>query len=183
MRVIAGKYRHIVLDALEGDHTRPTKDMVKEALFSSLGSFNGSETFLDLFGGSGGMGIEACSRGAKRVVINDGFREAYEIIKKNVNKVQAPIAVYNLDYTDCIKSLANQKFDYIFLDPPYKFNEFDKIFSLFNEYGLLKDDSIVIFETDKHSKIADCYCDFKEYKTKKYGISVLHYYNKEKEGL
>lgn len=179
MRIIAGKYRHINLETLEGEHTRPTKDMVKEALFSSLGIFDGNESFLDLFGGSGSMGLEALSRGCKRVVINDFFRDAYRIILKNVKKVEEKVEVYNLDYEDCIKTLKDNPFDYIFLDPPYKFADFDKIFNLFVDNQIVKDSTVIIFETAKATKIKDQYLNFKEYKTKKYGISVLHYYKKE----
>ena len=179
MRIIAGKYRHINLETLEGEHTRPTKDMVKEALFSSLGMFDGNEAFLDLFGGSGAMGLEALSRGCKRVVINDFFRDAYKVILKNTKKVQEPVEVYNLDYEECLNRLNGQKFDYIFLDPPYKFDEFEKIFKLFINNELVKPNTIIIFETAKGTKIAESYVGFKEYKTKKYGISLLHYYRKD----
>ena len=105
MRIIAGKYKRTPILTLEGDDiTRPTRDMVKEALFSTI-SVDEDTAFLDLFSGSGSIGLEALSRGAKTVVFNDRNRDAVKIIKANLKKVREEREVYNLDYSDCLSEL------------------------------------------------------------------------------
>ena len=180
MRIIAGKYRKMNLNTLEGDNTRPSKDMLKEALFSSLGFFDGSEAFLDLFGGSGAVGLEALSRGANRVVINDHNRDALRVIKSNVAKIQETVEVYNYDYKECILKLANIQFDYIFLDPPYALNKYEEIMNLLIENCLIKDSTVVIWEVKKGTKMQERFGDLVLYKEKNYGISSLFYYHIDK---
>lgn len=173
MRVIAGKYKRTNLLSLEGDHTRPTKDMVKEALFSSIDVWNAS--FLDLFSGSGAMAIEALSRGADVVVLNDHHKKAVQIIKENLKKVNEKATVYNLDYAECLKALKGQQFDYIFIDPPYIFDEYIKLFSLVQEYNLLKKDAMMIWESHKTSDIKAPE-GFECIKEKTYGITKIQYF-------
>lgn len=180
MRIIAGKYRKMNLNTLEGDNTRPSKDMLKEALFSSLGFFDGSEAFLDLFGGSGAVGLEALSRGVKRVVINDHNKDAIRVIKSNVAKIQECVEIYNFDYHQCIMNLANNQFDYIFLDPPYALDRYVEIMDLLVEYNLIKESTIVIWEVKKGTKMQERYANFVLYKEKNYGISSLFYYHIDK---
>ena len=104
MRIIAGKYKRTPLNTLEGDDiTRPTKDMVREALFSSIMIYSDT-SFLDLFAGSGAIGLEALSRGAEEVVFNDINREAVKVIGSNLAKVKENRQVMNLDYKDCIRN-------------------------------------------------------------------------------
>ncbi|MDO4500025.1 MAG: 16S rRNA (guanine(966)-N(2))-methyltransferase RsmD [Erysipelotrichaceae bacterium] len=180
MRIIAGKYRRINLNTLDSLDTRPTKDMVKEALFSSLNDVEDKD-FLDLFSGSGAIGIEAISRGAKRVVFNDLNREAVKIIKSNLNKIKEEDEVFNLSYEVCLNRLKDANFDIIFLDPPYKFADFDKIFDLINENNVLKKGGILVFEIKKDSVVKEKYNNLSLYKEKKYGISKLLYFREEND--
>lgn len=181
MRIIAGKYKKSTLNTLEGDDiTRPTRDMVKEALFSSI-TIHNETVFLDLFSGSGAIGLEALSRGCRDVIFNDANRKAYGIIKSNLRKFNEERTVYNDDYALCLKKLKGYQFDYVFLDPPYAFREYDSIFQLLEEFGLLKDDGIIIAETRKDTILADAYGIYGLYKEKKYGISKLLYYRKKEE--
>ena len=175
MRVIAGKYKKSTLKTLDSDSTRPTKDMVKEALFSSI-LINNESTFLDLFSGSGAIGIEALSRGAKDVVFNDYNKAVVQVIKENLRKFNEDRKVFNLSYDDCLNSL-NTKFDFVFIDPPYAFNEYDNIFSLLSKNNLLNKNSIIIVEVKK-DRILDIN-GFSLIKERKYGITKLLYY---KEG-
>lgn len=176
MRVIAGKYKRSPLNSLEGDLTRPTKDMVKEALFSSI-SINSDTCFLDLFSGSGGIGIEALSRGAKDVVFNDLNKDAVMIIKSNLNKFHEDRQVYNLSYKECLNRL-NQKFDYVYLDPPYAFTNYEEIFHTLISNDLLNDNAMIIVEVRKNVDLNGNIADFHLFKEKKYGISKLLYYKK-----
>ena len=180
MRIIAGKYKRTKLDTLAGeDITRPTKDMVKEALFSTIHIYSDT-AFLDLFAGSGSIGIEALSRGSNNVVFNDVNKDACRIIRSNLNKIKQDCKVYNLDYQDCLNNL-KQQFDYIYIDPPYDLNRYDNIFDLIIKNDLLSKDGIVIVEARKENELLDRYIDLSLYKEKRYGITKLLYYKRSIE--
>ena len=179
MRIVAGKYKRTPLETLEGDEiTRPTKDMVREALFSTILVHN-ETTFLDLFAGSGAIGVEALSRGAEDVVFNDHNKDAVRIIKANLHKVKEERMVLELDYKDCLKELEGRSFDYIYVDPPYRFEEYGNVFELVKQYGLLKEKGILIVEVRKDTILKESYDDLVLYKERRYGINKLLYYRKE----
>ena len=156
MRVISGKSRGKKLVSLEGDNTRPTLDRVKEALFNKI-QFNIQDaTVLDLFAGSGALGIETLSRGAKEVVFCDKVPDAINVIKQNVtntNNLEKSIII-NKDYNEVLEKLSNQKikFDIIFLDPPYKTNLAIESLRKIIMSNLLTEDGIIIIETDDINK-------------------------------
>lgn len=177
MRIVAGKYRKTNLYTLEGMDTRPTKDMVKEALFSSL-MVRPDESFLDIFSGSGAIGIEAISRGLDEVVFNDINLEACKVIEKNLQKIKENKKVYNLDYKTLLNSLKTS-FDYIFADPPYAFEHYDELFELIEKNSLLKEKGIIILEVRSDNSLKDKYNSYTLFKERKYGISKLMYYRKE----
>ena len=177
MRVVAGKYKRSTLLTLDSLATRPTKDMVKEALFSSI--YVEDSLFLDLFSGSGSIGIEALSRGARDVVFNDSSKDAVKIIKANLSKFKEDRRVYNLDYLSCLNRLEGNKFDYIFVDPPYAFEEYEKIFETIDSLNLYNNDCRIIVEVKKEKELAAELFSFEKYKEKKYGISKLLYYRRK----
>ena len=130
MRVIGGKYRSRVLAEFKGEDVRPTSDRAKEALFNILAYSCINARALDLFSGSGALGIECLSRGAKEVVFNDFSKDSLAILKKNLTALKIPVngeeaKVYNYDYSVCLEALQGQ-FDLIFLDPPYRFDYGEK---------------------------------------------------------
>ncbi len=174
MRIIAGKYKRTPLFTLEGENTRPTKDMVREALFSSIDAENAE--VLDLFSGSGAVGLEALSRGAKDCVFNDSSRDAVSIIKKNLNKVGEERTVLQKDCFDCLSFLQGRSFDLVYLDPPYAFQEHDRIFESLESYGLLEEGAIVICEVRKETDLPESFGNCVLYKEKRYGITKLCYY-------
>lgn len=179
MRVIAGKYKRTPIKTLPGeDITRPTRDFVKEAFFSTI-DINNETIFLDLFAGSGAIGIEALSRGAKDVIFNDNNLKAVKIINQNLDKVHENRTVYNLDYIDCIKKVADIKFDYIYVDPPYDFLYYEEIFYYLKQYDLLNKQGIIVLEVKKDTQLNDRYFDLVNYKQKIYGINKLLYYRQE----
>lgn len=178
MRIVAGKYKRTPLITLEGDSTRPTKDMVKEALFDTL-QIGYDDTFLDLFSGSGAIGIEALSRGAKKVVFNDLNKDAVKVIEANLDKIHEQAKVYNLNYEECLFKLNDYPFDYIYVDPPYAFKEYDKVFELVEKYNLLSKKGIIITEVRKDVDLLDQYICFEKFKEKKYGISKLLFYRRK----
>ena len=180
MRVIAGKYKKTPIKTLEGeDITRPTRDMVKEALFSSI-QIDNETRFLDLFSGSGSIGLEALSRDAKEVVFNDINKDAVKIINTNLQKVNENRMVLNLDYQKCLERLQGEKFDYIYCDPPYKFSTYEDLFFYVNKYDVLDKKGIMILEVNKQTDLNDSYLGISKYKEKKYGITKLLYYRKDK---
>lgn len=156
MRVISGTAKGTLLYTLEGDTTRPTLDRVKEAMFNILQMNLQDSEVLDLFSGSGALGIEALSRGAKRVVFCDQSKKAMEIIRKNLEKTHLTEKAITIqeDYEKALDLLKKQfQFDYIFLDPPYA-KDFAKI-ALQNiiAMDLLKEDGTIIIETDEEERI------------------------------
>ena len=169
MRVISGKARGIKLVSLDGETTRPTLDRVKEALFSKIQFELEGATILDLFAGSGSLGIEALSRGAAKAVLCDNSFDAIKIIEENLKRtnLKENATVIKKDYIKCLEDL-DMKFDIIFIDPPYKLDyaalAVDKIFSL----NLLADNGYIIVETDDEKKLMENE-NINLYDIKKYG--------------
>ena len=148
MRVVGGKYKSRVLFEFKGDAIRPTADKVRESLFNILQNRIYGVEFLDLFCGTGAMGIEAISRGAKRVVFNDKSRDSIALTKKNLQKlgVEEEYKISNLDACTYLTSTAD-KFDLIYIDPPYA-SDFG-LKALQKASLVLKEDGLVIYENEK----------------------------------
>ena len=155
MRIISGKARGTKLYTLEGIATRPTLDRVKESLFNIIQNDIEDSTVLDLFSGSGAIGLEFLSRGAKRAVLCDNSKDAIKIIKQNVQKThfEEKVEVYNMEFTKLVERLQNQKFDIIYIDPPYA-TDFIKIsLEKIIEYELVNENTKIIVETDDETRI------------------------------
>ena len=150
MRVIAGKARRLQLETPAGLTTRPTSDMIKETLFNIIQSDLYDAVFLDLFAGSGGIGIEALSRGAKHCCFADNSKEALHCIKNNLNhtKLAAQATVYGMDFLAALARMRGEgrKFDIVFLDPPYGKGLEVTALGVIKEYGLLREGATVIVE-------------------------------------
>lgn len=175
IRVIGGKYRHRKLNQPSLDTTRCTKDSAKEGLFSSLGDSIKDCYFLDLFGGSGACGIEAYSRGAQKVYINELDKNAFKIIKENLMSLQInEITLINKDYLDALKYFKenNIAFNIVFIDPPYKMHFDFSCIDLLKSYEILKGNHILILETDYKLE----YEEIINYKIKelKYGKTYIY---------
>ncbi len=127
MRVVAGKYRHRIIQMTQLDTTRETQDLVRGAIFNMIGPYFEGGTALDLFSGSGAMGIEALSRGIQKVHFNDVVAEAIAITKANCTNLKIENASFSiLDYKDFLKQ-TNLQWDIIFLDPPYKMDQAEEL--------------------------------------------------------
>ena len=124
MRIISGTARGTKLYTLEGQATRPTLDRVKESFFNIIQNKIINLNFLDVFSGSGAIGLEAASRGARKVILCDNSKEAINIIKKNIEKthLEPKVKLYNLDYETLLKTKIKEKMDVIYIDPPYNSN-------------------------------------------------------------
>lgn len=169
MRVISGKYKGKILNGFNIDGTRPTMDRIKESMFASIQSYLKGATCLDLFAGSGSLGIEALSNGAKTCYFVDNNKIAIETIKINTSKIDNKNIIYN----DCFKALlnfkGNIKFDVILLDPPYHAYLINKVLDKIKEYDLLEENGIVVCELE--GEIINS--DLKLIKEKKYGKKTV----------
>ena len=173
MKIIQGKYKGIVLKGFDIDGTRPTMDRVKESLFAMIQNNIKDKNALDLFAGSGNLGIEALSMGAKSVYFVDKNPIAIKTIKENLNKIKIESQVLKNDYKDALKAFENKtKFDLIFLDPPYKTNYIEESLKLIERYDLLNKDGLVVCESDDVNKIK--YSNYyQEYKNRKYSEKIV----------
>ena len=146
MRIISGKARGTKLYTLQGDNTRPTLDRVKESLFNIIQSKIQDSIFLDMFSGSGAIGLEAISRGAKKAIMCDKSKEAYQIIQKNIEKThfKEKAEIYQADFKEVLQNKICEKIDIVFLDPPYKTNFAIKAIQMIMKQDILKKDGIII---------------------------------------
>lgn len=154
MRIISGIAKGTKLYTLKGDNTRPTLDRVKEALFNKINFQLENAVILDLFAGSGALGLEALSRGAKYAYLGENSYEAANIIKQNIQKtkMQDKTSLIVKDYNKVLNDLKNIKFDIIFLDPPYNTNYDIEAIIFILENNLLQDNGLIILETDSKEK-------------------------------
>lgn len=157
MRIISGVSRGSRLVTLEGTETRPTLDRVKEPLFSIIQMHIKDARVLDLFAGSGALGLEALSRGAKMAVFSDISDKAINVIKQNIEKTKLgeKTVVIKNSYEEVLKQMKSEKkeFDIIFLDPPYKSGLLDDAIRKILEYKLLAKEGIVVVETDTEAEL------------------------------
>ena len=157
MRIIAGTARSMPLKTIEGTDTRPTTDRIKETLFNIIQMEVPGSVFLDLFAGSGGIGIEAASRGAKEVVFVEKNPAAMMIIRENLKHTSLEDAAVTMqsDVMTAIRSLDGRKqFDYIFMDPPYDHSLERQVLELLREHRILRDDGMVIVEASLDTSFA-----------------------------
>ena len=175
MKIVAGKYkgRNILGFNIEG--TRPTQDRVKENLFNIINEDIKDKVVLDLFAGSGNLGLEALSRDAKYVYFNDNNRKAIDIINKNINSMNIDnCKVLNMNYKRVLNYFKdnNIKLDIIFLDPPYETSYIEQSIIIANEYNLLSENGMIICESNDLDKIIYP-SNFKCTKEKKYGDKYI----------
>ena len=150
MRIITGKARGTKLNTLSGEATRPTAERTKEAVFSMLQNEITGARVLDLFAGSGQLGLEALSRGAEYAVFNDSSREAASVIRANVEKTHFTdmCEILSTDWKPVLRRLSGrEKFDMIFLDPPYAGGFLPKVLAELIEKNLLADNAIIVCES------------------------------------
>lgn len=175
MRVISGKYKGKNLIGFDIDGTRPTMDRIKESLFGMIQNNIRDSVVLDLFAGSGSLGIEAISNGASECYFIDNNIELINIIKKNTKDMNEKIHIIKSDYRNALELLKNSniKFDVIFLDPPYKMNLINDCLDKIIKNGLLNKDGIIVCEYEKESINNEILTIIKD---KKYGSKNIRIY-------
>ncbi len=180
MRVITGKARGVALKTPEGLQTRPTTDRVKEALFSILQFDIPGKAVLDLFGGTGQLGIEALSRGAKSAVFVDMGEPACRLIRENLRrtKLEGEAKVVRSDYLAFLRT-AKGNFDIIFLDPPYAEVFLENALKCISEIDILADGGIIVCELPLGKTLPGEYPGLSRSKDYKYGKTVITLYRKD----
>lgn len=167
MKIITGFLKGKQIKDYNIEGTRPTMDRVKESIFSTIQDYIEDSICLDLFSGTGNLGIEAISEGAKVCYFVDNNKNAINVINKNIKQfnIEEKSNVNFIDYKKFLKTIDN-KFDIIFLDPPYKMKVIDKILNIVNERNLLNENGIIVYEYDGDFIKVD---NFNIIKEKKYG--------------
>lgn len=176
MRVIAGEYKGRKLQPPADNSVRPTTDKVKEALFSILTEKIWGSRVLDLFSGTGNLGIEALSRGASECIFADNSRDSLRLIKNNIAHCKAEGArVIPGDFKKVLMNLEGQ-FDIILLDPPYDQGFMEPCFELIEQQGLLAEGGYIVAEHRREEVLPDEFFGFQKVKERKYGVIMLSIY-------
>lgn len=185
MRVIAGDYRGRRLDPIEGMDIRPTSDKVKGSLFNILGASVIDSVFLDLFGGTGGVGIEALSRGADHVVFIDTDIKSIKVLKGNLEhlNINDNVEIFNTDYSTAISKLYNNNkfFDIIFIDPPYSVGLAQNALAEIDKHPILAQSGLIIVEHDSRDEMPSSLGKLYMYRSKQYGNTTLSFYTYNKQ--
>ena len=182
MRVIAGDLKGRIIKPVKGMDTRPTTDKVKENIFNIIGPYFDGGIGLDLFGGSGNLGIEGISRGLDKVIFTDKQFQAYSTIKENLKtlRIEDQAEVYKNDAYKALKSLADRQmiFDIIFLDPPYKGQKINEIIEFVHEHNMLATDGLIMAECLKEDVLHEAVGDIEVIRRVEYGITAITIYQK-----
>lgn len=185
MRIISGQNRGTKLNTLEGENTRPTLDRVKEPLFNIINFKLEDAVVLDLFSGSGALGLESLSRGASKAIFCDNAFKAIDVINKNIEKTRNKdkSIVIKKSYEKALEEIKSRNIllDVIFIDPPYESNFYYKSLELIKELELLNENGIIILETDDKERILKNIDDeyFEINDVRKYGRVTLIFLNRK----
>ena len=179
MRIVGGKYRHRLISFPDDmAHTRPTKDRIREAIFSALGNIEGYNV-LDLYAGSGAMGLEALSRGASKATFVDVSPLAIKTIKDNIVSLKIPESEYEIIKNKDLQAIElfkekGLKFDLVILDPPYEQGEYEKVVNLLFDNNLLSDKAIIVMEANRKITLENI--DYQKNKEYHYGEIMVFIY-------
>lgn len=177
MRIIAGDFKGRRLETPENNNIRPTTDKVKEAMFSIIAPYLEDSVCVDLFSGTGNLGLEAISRGAKKCYFCDNSRESVGILRRNIAycKAEEYSVVYAGDFRRALERV-REKVDIFFLDPPYEAGFYEAAFEKIRELELLQEDGIIVAEHGKNFDMPEELCGFEKIKEKRYSHIVLSLY-------
>ena len=174
MRVISGKYKGKILKSPSSDNIRPTGDKVKQGLFTKLQFFVQDKVVLDLFCGSGALGIEALSRGAKNVYFVDKDRRSVALTKQNLTGIDGDIKIINASYNQAL-NMFDEQFDLILVDPPYASGVYTDVLNIIKDKNLLSNDGIIVCE---HPNELEFQSPFEIFDKKRYGTVTLSFLSK-----
>jgi 16S rRNA (guanine966-N2)-methyltransferase len=176
MRVIAGEHKGRPLKAVPNKLTRPTTDKVKEALFQMIGPYFDGGLGLDLFAGSGNLGIEAISRGLDKVIFVDKQPKAIQTIVENLQtiKIEGKAEVFRTDAFRAVKAAGKRglEFDLIFLDPPYRKISYEQLLETITEHNIISKNGMIVCEHEANTSLEDQLANFKQIKSDTYGSTT-----------
>jgi 16S rRNA (guanine966-N2)-methyltransferase len=187
MRVIAGTFRSRQLKNVKGLALRPTSDRLRETLFNVLGASVAGSRFLDLFAGTGAIGIEAVSRGASEVVFVENHPPTASLIRRNLESldIQAGVTVLGVDVLRGLgllvasKKAASPSFDYIFLDPPYAAaKDYSRVLEFIASTDLLASGGMVVAEHRRNFDLPDSFGALRRFRVLKQGDAALSFYRR-----
>jgi len=187
MRIITGRARGIKLDTLQGDNTRPTSERAKESVFSMLQFDIEGRRVLDIFAGSGQMGLEAVSRGAESATFVDSSKDAVAVIKRNIEKTRLADScrVLCAKAEDFVRTVRGREcFDIVFIDPPYALHAAAPTISALLDAKMIKSSSILVCESEEadiFEKMPQLRAKFEVLKTAKYGVAHVTVLSPSKE--
>ena len=183
MRIIAGKARGRKLIPPASMETRPTLDRVKESMFSIIQNYIQDAVVVDVFAGTGSLGLEAASRGAEEVYLVDRSKDAFALLKQNVDNLKFNDFCYplNMDSYEALKYLSNKKkvFDIIFIDPPYCREMIPEAIKIVHENNMLSENGIIVTKIDSIEEIYEGYENITLSKSRKYGNTTICLYKYE----
>lgn len=179
MRVITGKYKGRKLVAPKND-TRPTLDRAKETLFNMLGDLNGAKV-LDLFAGSGQIALECLSRGADCAVMCDSGKDAQAAIVANFKQLGQQPQLFRCDYMQCLRALGGQKFDLVYLDPPYKSDVYVSATQAILDGDMLADGGTIVCEHSVDVVLGEGFCGLCLEKSRKVGTVMFSFYKRQSD--
>lgn len=183
MRIITGIARGRKLASPEGENTRPTSDRVKESLFNIIQVQVPGAKILDLYAGTGNLGLEALSRGAQHCTFIEKDKTAYRVLRQNIEgiKFHEMSESFNQEASTALKILSKRglKFDIIFLDPPYGRGMVESSITSISSLGLGEEECLIISESDLGDNIPEKIGDYTRNRTEKYGRTVISFWNKE----
>ena len=186
MRINAGKWKGRNLYSVEGLATRPTPDMMKQALFNIIGDRINNSSFCDVFAGTGNVAFEALSRGAKSAVVIENSRPALNVIRQNAEKLGCAreLIVMSNDAVIALNLLKGREFNFIFIDPPYNMGFEQKVLEAIEQNGLLAENGMVIVQFEAKRSIVDIVPDCYELvDERKYGRSSFIMLKKVSDSL
>ncbi len=186
MRVVAGERKGMPLKAITGTTTRPTTDKVKESIFNMIGPFFDGGLAVDLFAGSGGLGIEALSRGAERAIFVEKDSKAYGVLQENIAKCryEEHVETFRVDAVRAVKALLKRDIviDYLFMDPPYHKKEYYDLVQTLVEGEKLANTAIIMCEHEKGIELPAQYGPYQCVRQETYGSTIISIYRKGEEG-
>ena len=184
MRIISGKARGKKILSPATLETRPTLDRVKESIFNIIQSYVPDAVVVDVFAGTGSLGLEAASRGAKECYLVDKSPVTYPLLKKNIEdlKFEDTCTSLNMDAYMALKSLnaKGKVFDLIFIDPPYLLNLIPEAMRIIDENNMLHEDGVIVSKIDITEDIYEGSKNIKLFRSKKYGKTIVNLYRLEK---
>lgn len=181
MRIIAGKYKGHHLTNFQADHIRPTTDRVKESLFNIIQIYVDGARVLDLFSGTGNLGLEALSRGASEVLFVEKNKKSITILEKNIEKLRLtePYRILQKDVLSFLKSYEGEPFDVVFADPPFTEEMAHDVILAADHSKAFKSDTIMAIESGRREKVELEYETLVRYDQREFGDKFLSFYRKK----